>query len=68
MTLQALSGHPVLTDLWDSGAANAMGTSTCRGTPTRSSSRPLRRISAPKELENVLLQFAQNGVPHTLAS
>src|SRR5215831_9271664 len=25
MTLQALSGHPVLTDLWESGAANAMG-------------------------------------------
>src|SRR5438045_2800201 len=25
MTLQALSGHPVLTDLWQSGAANAMG-------------------------------------------
>ncbi len=25
MTLQALSGNPVLTDLWDSGAANAMG-------------------------------------------
>ncbi|TMH02088.1 MAG: bifunctional phosphopantothenoylcysteine decarboxylase/phosphopantothenate--cysteine ligase CoaBC [Betaproteobacteria bacterium] len=25
MTMQALSGHPVLTDLWDSGAANAMG-------------------------------------------
>jgi phosphopantothenoylcysteine decarboxylase / phosphopantothenate---cysteine ligase len=25
MTLQALSGSPVLTDLWDSGAANAMG-------------------------------------------
>src|SRR5215475_4602306 len=25
MTLQALSGHPVLTDLWDSGVANAMG-------------------------------------------
>lgn len=25
MTLQALSGHPVLTDLWHSGAANAMG-------------------------------------------
>jgi len=25
MTLQALSGHPVLTALWDSGAANAMG-------------------------------------------
>src|SRR6266550_513865 len=25
MTLQALSGKPVLTDLWDSGAANAMG-------------------------------------------
>src|SRR5437763_2677377 len=25
MTLQALSGHPVLTGLWQSGAANAMG-------------------------------------------
>ena len=25
MTLQALSGNPVLTDLWHSGAANAMG-------------------------------------------
>ena len=25
MTLQALSGHPVLSGLWDSGAANAMG-------------------------------------------
>src|ERR1700736_5625756 len=25
MTLQALSGNPVLTHLWDSGAANAMG-------------------------------------------
>src|SRR3989449_829941 len=25
MTLQALSGNPVLTDLWNSGAANAMG-------------------------------------------
>jgi len=25
MTLQALSGHPVLTDLWQSGATNAMG-------------------------------------------
>ena len=25
MTLQALSGHPVLTDLWESGAQNAMG-------------------------------------------
>jgi len=25
MTLQALSGHPVLTDLWESGVANAMG-------------------------------------------
>ena len=25
MTFQALSGNPVLTDLWDSGAANAMG-------------------------------------------
>src|ERR1700757_1170267 len=25
MTLQALSGHPVLTDLWQSGASNAMG-------------------------------------------
>jgi phosphopantothenoylcysteine decarboxylase/phosphopantothenate--cysteine ligase len=25
MTLQALSGRPVLTDLWQSGAANAMG-------------------------------------------
>jgi phosphopantothenoylcysteine decarboxylase / phosphopantothenate---cysteine ligase len=25
MTLQALSGNPVLTDLWDSGATNAMG-------------------------------------------
>src|ERR1700741_605717 len=25
MTFQALSGRPVLTDLWDSGAANAMG-------------------------------------------
>src|SRR5438105_2867947 len=25
MTLQALSGNPVLSDLWDSGAANAMG-------------------------------------------
>jgi phosphopantothenoylcysteine decarboxylase/phosphopantothenate--cysteine ligase len=25
MTLQALSGNPVLTDLWQSGAANAMG-------------------------------------------
>jgi phosphopantothenoylcysteine decarboxylase/phosphopantothenate--cysteine ligase len=25
MTLQALSGHPVLTDLWQSGTANAMG-------------------------------------------
>ena len=25
MTLQALSGHPVLTDLWQSGAQNAMG-------------------------------------------
>src|SRR5256712_13764757 len=25
MTLQALSGHAVLTDLWQSGAANAMG-------------------------------------------
>src|SRR5204863_4296548 len=25
MTLQALSGNSVLTDLWDSGAANAMG-------------------------------------------
>src|SRR6201998_4083428 len=25
MTVQALSGHPVLTDLWESGAANAMG-------------------------------------------
>ncbi len=25
MTLQALSGNPVLTDLWESGAANAMG-------------------------------------------
>lgn len=25
MTLQALSGKPVLTDLWESGAANAMG-------------------------------------------
>jgi phosphopantothenoylcysteine decarboxylase / phosphopantothenate---cysteine ligase len=25
MTLQALSGRPVLTDLWDSGASNAMG-------------------------------------------
>jgi phosphopantothenoylcysteine decarboxylase/phosphopantothenate--cysteine ligase len=25
MTLQALSGNPVLTDLWASGAANAMG-------------------------------------------
>src|SRR5438552_15706147 len=25
MTLQALSGNPVLTDLWDSGASNAMG-------------------------------------------
>ena len=25
MTLQALSGHPVLTDLWASGAANGMG-------------------------------------------
>src|SRR5947209_5506123 len=25
MTMQALSGHPVLIDLWESGAANAMG-------------------------------------------
>jgi phosphopantothenoylcysteine decarboxylase/phosphopantothenate--cysteine ligase len=25
ITLQALSGHPVLTDLWESGAANGMG-------------------------------------------
>jgi phosphopantothenoylcysteine decarboxylase/phosphopantothenate--cysteine ligase len=25
MTMQALSGHPVLTDLWASGAANGMG-------------------------------------------
>ena len=25
MTMQALSGNPVLTDLWESGAANAMG-------------------------------------------
>src|SRR6266699_6712989 len=25
MTMQALSGNPVLTDLWHSGAANAMG-------------------------------------------
>ncbi len=25
MTLQALSGNPVLTDLWESGSANAMG-------------------------------------------
>lgn len=25
LTLQALSGHPVLTDLWDSGSANGMG-------------------------------------------
>ena len=25
MTLQALSGRPVLTDLWHSGASNAMG-------------------------------------------
>ncbi len=25
MTLQALSGHPVLTDLWESGRANGMG-------------------------------------------
>jgi phosphopantothenoylcysteine decarboxylase/phosphopantothenate--cysteine ligase len=25
MTLQALSGHPVLTDLWETGVANAMG-------------------------------------------
>ncbi len=25
ITFQALSGRPVLTDLWDSGAANAMG-------------------------------------------
>ena len=25
MTLQALTGNPVMTDLWDSGAANAMG-------------------------------------------
>jgi phosphopantothenoylcysteine decarboxylase / phosphopantothenate---cysteine ligase len=25
MTMQALSGNPVLTDLWDSGSANAMG-------------------------------------------
>src|SRR5207249_10528288 len=25
MTLQALSGNPVLSELWESGAANAMG-------------------------------------------
>src|SRR5450759_2004716 len=25
MTMQALSGNPVLTDLWESGSANAMG-------------------------------------------
>jgi len=47
MTLQALSGRRVLTDLWDSGAANAMGHIDLSRGPTPLSWHRHQRTSSP---------------------
>ena len=50
MTLQALSGNPVLTDLWDSGSANAMGHIDLSRHADAIVSRRHPRISSPSSL------------------